>query len=406
MDGRDSVRLMAVDDEPFMLRLLERMLDQLGYTAPSLCQGARQALRELDQAQQPPQLILLDLAMPEMDGIEFLRRLAERRYAGAVIIVSGEDEQVLRSVDALLRAQQITSLGYLHKPFKLEALAGLLAKWRPAATNPPRAAKASYRADEVRAAIEGEQLVNHYQPKVSVATGELVGVEALVRWRHPSAGLVYPDQFIGVAEAHGLIGQLTRSVLNAALAQRQAWQQQGLALQVAVNVSMQNLESLGFPDMLSGQAAAAGVSPEHLVVEVTESRLMDNLTVALDVLNRLRLKRFRLSIDDFGTGHSTFAQLADIPFDELKVDRGFVHGAAANETLRAIYSASLALGRALGLPVVAEGVEDRADWEFLRMTHCDLAQGYFIARPMPAADLGAWLIEWRKRLQRESLLAG
>jgi EAL domain-containing protein (putative c-di-GMP-specific phosphodiesterase class I) len=215
---------------------------------------------------------------------------------------------------------------------------------------------------------------------------------------------VFPDQFIGVAEAHGLIAQLTRTVLAAALAQRCAWCEQGLALQVAVNVSMQNLDSLAFPDMLASQAAAAGVSPQCVVLEVTESRLMDNLAVALDVLNRLRLKRFRLSIDDFGTGRSTFAQLANIPFDELKVDRSFVHGAATDAKLRAIYSASLALGKVLNMEVVAEGVEDRADWENLRETRCDLAQGYFIAKPMPATAMSAWLVDWKRRLQRESLL--
>ncbi len=395
---------MAVDDEPFMLRLLERMLHQLGYVSVVTCGNGPQALWELDHAQQAPQVILLDLNMPDMDGVEFLRRLAERQYSGAVIVVSGEDEQILHSVETLLRTHRINSLGYLQKPFKPEALAALLERWRPAAASQPRVAKASYAVDEVRAAITGGQLLNYYQPKVAVTTGELVGVEALVRWRHATAGIVFPDQFIGVAEAHGLIGQLTRSVLTAALAQRRAWLEGGLALQVAVNVSMQNLDSLGFPDMLSSQATAASVLPQHVVLEVTESRLMDNLTVALDVLNRLRLKRFRLSIDDFGTGHSTFAQLANIPFDELKIDRSFVHGAATNPTLRAIYGASLALGKVLHMAVVAEGVEDRADWDFLRETRCDLAQGYFVAKPMPADGLVPWLVEWKKRLQRESLL--
>ncbi|MBS0388570.1 MAG: EAL domain-containing protein [Proteobacteria bacterium] len=395
---------MAVDDEPFMLRLLARMLEQMGHVGVVLCAGAQQALQHLDQAPQTPNLILLDLNMPDLDGIEFLRRLAERRYSGAVIVVSAEDEHILRSVDTLLQTHRITSLGHLHKPFRQDALSAALGRWRPATPREARVARANYSADEVRTAIVDGQLLNYYQPKVSVATGELVGVEALVRWRHPVAGIVFPDQFIGIAESHDLIGHLTRNVLSGALAQRQAWLDEGLALQVAVNVSMQNLESLGFPDLLAGQAAAASVSPEHIVVEVTESRLMDNLTVALDVLNRLRLKRFRLSIDDFGTGHSTFAKLADIPFDELKVDRGFVHGAATDPTLRAIYSASLALGRALKMEVVAEGVEDRADWEYLRETHCDLAQGYFIAKPMPAAGLPAWLVEWKDRVRRESLL--
>ncbi len=406
VNERNAIRLMAVDDEPLMLRLLERMLNQLGHGAVTLCGSALQALQALDDTQPPPNLILLDLAMPDMDGIEFLRRLAERRYSDSVIVVSGEAEPILRSVDTLMHTQGIKSLGHLRKPFTQDALAMLLDKWRPAESGQPRVAKASYGAEEVRDAIVNGQLVNHYQPKVSVTTGDLVGVEALVRWRHPIAGTVFPDQFIGVAETHGLMGQLTRSVLAAAFAQRQAWQAQGLALQIAVNVSMQNLESLGFPDMLASQAAAADVLPEHVVVEVTESRLMDNLTVALDVMNRLRLKRFRLSIDDFGTGHSTFSQLADIPFDELKVDRGFVHGAATNATLRAIYSASLALGRTLKMHVVAEGVEDRADWDYVRETRCDFAQGYFIGRPMAAGALAKWLVEWRKRLQREPLIDG
>jgi EAL domain-containing protein (putative c-di-GMP-specific phosphodiesterase class I)/FixJ family two-component response regulator len=398
------IRILAVDDEPIMLRLLERMLQQLGHVVTP-CNGAQQALQVMDAAEDMPNLILLDLAMPGMDGIEFLRRLAALRYDGAVIIVSGEAESILGSVETLVQTHRIRSLGYLHKPFRQEALAALLDKWRPPESSPSRAAKTIYGADDIRAAIANGELVNHYQPKVSVATGELVGVEALVRWNHPTAGTVFPDQFIGVAETHGLMGQLTRSVLGAAFAQRQAWHARGLSLQMAVNVSMQNLESLGFPDMLASQALAAEVLPEQVVVEVTESRLMDSLTVTLDVLNRLRLKRFRLSIDDFGTGHSTFSQLADIPFDELKVDRGFVHGAATHATLRAIYSASLALGRTLKMHVVAEGVEDRADWDYLRETRCDFAQGYFIGRPMSADALAKWLAGWRTRLKRESLVA-
>ncbi len=404
MNDRDAIRLLAVDDEPFMLRLLERMLNQLGCASVVACSSAQQALQELDLARPPPNLILLDLNMPEMDGVEFLRRLVERGYTGAVIVVSGEDEQILQSVETLVQTHRINSLGYLRKPFKQAALSDLLGKWRPEVATQPRVVQASYSADAVRAAIADGQLLNYYQPKVAVATGELVGVEALVRWRHPSAGLVFPDQFIGVAETHGLTAQLTRSVLTAALAQHRAWREEGLALQVAVNVSMQNLDSLAFPDLLSSQAAEAGVLPQRVVLEVTESRLMDNLTVALDVLNRLRLKRFQLSIDDFGTGHSTFAQLADIPFDELKVDRSFVHGATTNAKLRAIYDASLALGKVLGMKVVAEGVEDRADWDLLRATRCDLAQGYFIGKPLPAANLIAWLLDWKKRLRRELLL--
>jgi EAL domain-containing protein (putative c-di-GMP-specific phosphodiesterase class I) len=240
--------------------------------------------------------------------------------------------------------------------------------------------------------------VNYYQPKVAVADGRVVGVETLVRWRHPVDGLVMPDQFIGVAEAHGLIDALTRVVLTEALAQTRVWRDAGRDLRVAVNLSMDNLKTLDFADFIGDQAAMQGVSPSHVVLEVTESRLMGDLRTPLDILTRLRLKRFRLSIDDFGTGHSSLSQLRDLPFHELKIDRSFVHRAWGNDTLSAIFNASLQLAHQLGMEVVAEGVEDRDDWNFLRRSGCDLAQGYFIGRPMPAAELPAWIDSWQHRL--------
>ena len=164
---------------------------------------------------------------------------------------------------------------------------------------------------------------------------------------------------------------------------------------------MANLKALDFPDLVAGLAASAGVLPQSVVLEVTESRLMDDLGVVLEILMRLRLKRFRLSIDDFGTGHSSMSQLRDIPFDELKIDQGFVHGAYSNERVRAIYNASLSLARQLGMEIVAEGVEDRDDWNFLCQTGCERAQGYFIAKAMPAADLPAWMEAWQERVSGE-----
>jgi EAL domain-containing protein (putative c-di-GMP-specific phosphodiesterase class I)/ActR/RegA family two-component response regulator len=398
-----AINILVLDDEPFMLRLLERMLRQLGMTQVATFDSAYRALYELDHSERAPDLILLDLNMPDMDGVEFLRQLVERQYDGALILVSGEDEQILQSVEKLVQAHRITALGHLHKPVQPQALAALIEKWQPAAGDKCRVPTRVFGADDVRAAIDNGELVNHYQPKVALASGELVGVEALVRWRHPVVGLTFPDQFIGVAETHGLIDDLTQVVLVAGLEQASVWRKAGLALQLSVNVSMDNLTSLYFPDTVANLAIAKGIPPDSVMLEVTESRLSANLTTALDVLNRLRLKRFRLSIDDFGTGHSSLAQLRDIPFDELKVDRSFVHGAATNAKLRSIYSASLELGKQLHMKVVAEGVEDRADWDFLRQSECDLAQGYFIAKPMPAADIVGWLATWKARLSSEAL---
>jgi EAL domain-containing protein (putative c-di-GMP-specific phosphodiesterase class I)/CheY-like chemotaxis protein len=401
VNNKSAIRILALDDEPFMLKLLARMLANLGYTQVSTFDSGRAALEQVDDAERCPDLILLDLNMPEMDGVEFARRLVEHNYAGALILVSGEDERMQQSVEKLVQAHKISVLGHLLKPASLEGLAALLEKWAAPAQE-TRAARKIYAADEVRAAIANGELVNYYQPKVVVATGDVVGAEALVRWLHPQDGMVFPDQFISVAEAHGLIGDLTRVVLSGALIQTKLWEEGGLKLRVAVNISMKNLASLDFADFVAEQAAMAGVQPQNVVLEVTEGQLMRDARAPLEILNRLRLKRFRLSIDDFGTGHSSLAQLRDIPFDELKIDQSFVHGVGANDTLRALFDSSLGLAKQLGMESVAEGVEDKADWDFLRKTGCDLAQGYYIAKPMPAADFPGWIQSWEARV-RESI---
>jgi EAL domain-containing protein (putative c-di-GMP-specific phosphodiesterase class I)/FixJ family two-component response regulator len=406
MMDKTALRILVVDDEPFMLKLHTRMLANLGYPSVTTNEGALSALESIDLASAPPDVILLDLNMPDMDGLEFLRYLVKRNYAGSVILVSGEDERVMQAAEKLVHAHRITSLGHVQKPVKPDLLEALLDRWKPAQNSghgtpqgqDKSAAVRTFTADEVRSAIDNKEMLNHYQPKVSLITGHVVGVETLVRWPHALHGMVYPDQFIGVAEAHGLIGALTRFVIAGALRDFKSWQREtGLALHVAVNVSMDDLGSLDFVDYMAGATLAAGVLPNEVVLEVTESRLMSDLRVPLEVLTRLRLKRFRISIDDFGTGHSSLAQLRDIPFDELKIDRSFVHRAWGDETVRAIFDTSVILAKQLSMEIVTEGVEDRADWDFVRRSGSDVAQGYFIARPMPRALLSDWIVDWEER---------
>lgn len=399
MIDKSALRILVLDDEFFMLKLMTRVLANLGFIQVTTCDSGRGALELIDCPNSPPDLILLDLNMPEMDGVEFVRHLVERRYAGSLILVSGEDERMLQTAEKLVQAHKISVLGHLHKPVKAEDLSVLLEQCTLPCLGGGQTAKKTYRADEVRAAIVNGELVNYYQPKVDIASGKVVGVESLVRWRHPQDGMVYPDQFIGVAEEHGLIDDLTRFVVDAAFAQTKIWQNNDLHLRVAINISMNNLTTLAFADHVIAAASAADIAPDGIVLEVTESQLMKNLTAPLEILTRLCLKRFSLSIDDFGTGHSSLSQLRDIPFNELKVDQGFVHGAAGNDTLRAICCASLSLAQQMGMKTVAEGVEDQADWDFLRSTSCDLAQGYFIAKPMPGDEIPNWIKLWEVNIE-------
>lgn len=396
----EEMKTLLIDDEPFMLKLLARQLEKLGVTDIATHERARAALALLEFGAEQVDLVFCDLQMPEMDGVEFVRHLARIGYTGGVVLVSGENERILKTAERLAVAHRLNVRGILHKPVSPHQLGLILQRYVQGHAHAARRHQKIYDPEELRGAIADGQLINHYQPKIVIESGAVAGMEALVRWQHPRDGLVLPDQFIATAEEHGLIDSLTRTVLTEALRETRNWHTAGFDWHVSVNVSMDNLATLDFPEFIAREASAAGVPLKRLVLEVTESRLMKNLLAPLDILTRLRLKHIGLSIDDFGTGYSSLAQLRDLPFDELKVDRSFVHGAWRDASLRAIFEASLGMAHQLGLRIVAEGVEDEDDWNFLRQAGCDMAQGFLIARPMPAADLESWVAEWNARLRQ------
>lgn len=246
---------------------------------------------------------------------------------------------------------------------------------------------------ELRDAIEHDQLVLHYQPKLDLTTGRCVRVEALARWRHPKRGIMPPDQFIPLAEQTGLIRPLTRWVLAAAVRQCRAWHDAGLAMAVAVNLSVRNLHDPELVDYIAELLNTWGVASSWLIVEVTESAVMMDPKRALETLSRIRDMGVDVAIDDFGTGHSSLSYLKHLPVAEIKLDRSFVCDMQVNENDFAIVRSTVELAHQLGLRVVAEGVEDRATWDLLVELRCDMAQGYYMSRPMPASDLQQWLKE-------------
>ncbi len=397
-DASAQPSILIVDDDPFMLGLQARMLQSMGYQQVAIAGSAQEALADLLSGRQSAQIILCDLNMPGMDGVEFLQALNTGHFEGSVILLSGEGARVMHTVQKLLSGGRLTVLGGLEKPAHPDVLRGLMDCWIP----PGRAATAPrpgwpITPQDIRAANAQGQWLLHYQPKVSLSTGALNGMEALVRWMHPQHGLVFPDSFIDLAEDCGEIDTLTEWVLGAAVDQLARWVHEGLSMQIAVNLSLDNLRAPGFSRRVTDIVRLRGMSPADVTLEITESRAMSPSPAPLESLVRLRLQRFKLSIDDFGTGHSSLAQLRDVPFTELKIDRGFVNGARSNPIIRPMLEGSIGIAKRLGMVSVAEGVETETDFHLLREIECDVAQGYFIGRPMPVEQLPQWMAQWQSR---------
>ena len=251
------------------------------------------------------------------------------------------------------------------------------------------------RVSELRDALVNDELVLHYQPKISVAGGEVTGVEALVRWQHPRHGLLAPDEFLPLAERTGLMGDLTRWVVDAALAQARAWQDEGIEVPIAINLAAANIFDSALPDVVAERLAHYGVPGSRLTCELSEHTVMGDPRRAGEVLERLRALGVRLSLDDFGTGHSSLSYLKRLPLDELKIDRAFVSGIVGDDHDALIVRSTIDLARNLGLEVVAEGVEGADVMARLRSLRCDEAQGFHLSRPLPADELVEWLCERR-----------
>jgi len=258
---------------------------------------------------------------------------------------------------------------------------------------------------ELRQAIEKDQLSLYYQPKISFKTNHVIGVEALVRWQHPEYGFVPPEQFILPAEQTGLIHPLTRWVLKTALCQSDAWRQAGLNCPVAVNLSARNLHDPQLRDHLAKILKTSSVSPQQLELEITESAIMADPQRALEVITSLRAMGLRFALDDFGIGYSSLAYLKKLPVDTIKIDKSFVMDMEKDQDDVLIVLSTINLAHNLGLKVVAEGVETEQTWAQLFTFGCDAAQGYYMSKPMPAADLTRWLKEspWGMNKVRQGL---
>lgn len=383
-----SLRILVAEDHNFQRKAIVHMLSSLGIENVWQASNGKQALEILGSEQgRPMDIVLSDLDMPEMDGMEFIRHMARQYPDISIIIMSSMDRTLITSVEKMAKSYGLRLLGAVEKPLLLEQFRKILVLHQQTQkkTTQATATAASFTLEEVLQAVHEKQIEPFMQPKVGLQAGRLVGAEALARWIHPQHGVIVPEAFIPLLERSGHMEELTLLMLEKTANACRLLHDKGHSLVMSVNLSLSSLDDITLAERITQVVRKAGVDPHHIILEITESAAMTDTAHALENLARLRMHGFSLSIDDYGTGFSSMQQLTRIPFGELKIDRSFVADCAANHHLRVIVESSIDMARKLRVKSVAEGVETQDEWDMLKSMNCDVAQGYLVAKPMDGA---------------------
>ena len=377
---------LIVDDEEGIRHFVQHVAESVGLNTV-LASGGAEALHALKTL--TPAIVIMDIQMPNGDGVQLIQGLAGLGLKSTVVILSGGDHRLLDVTNEIARQRGVEIGATLQKPVRFNDLRQCLATLYTQAT--------PFSADALRAVLEERVPLMHYQPKIRLSDGAFIGVEALMRVRDTGGRPVPPDFVLSIAEQADLMPALNQRVFEAAVAQRRAWRDAGLELEVAVNLSASGSFDHELPARLAALCATEDVPPSAIVIEMTESALDTDNLIAMETMVRLRLLGFRLSIDDFGTGHSSLVRLRRLPFSELKIDRSFA-GSLDQGGENAVIVRSLAnLARNLELHSVIEGVEEEAALRFAIEVGCDEAQGYHIAKPMPPEEIQPFAQTWQWR---------
>jgi EAL domain-containing protein (putative c-di-GMP-specific phosphodiesterase class I) len=394
--GRDfgSLGVLVIDDDDLQRRFAVGLLKQIGVGHICDTGNAAGGIATMAFPDLAIDVVMCDLDMPEMDGMEFLRRLAESRNYPAIIITSATGERVMRSVELMAAAHGLRVLGSIPKPLTIERLREVLAKQQGGVSESRGGPAFNVTAIDVAHGLDAKQFQPFFQPKINLSSGLVCGAEALARWRHPILGTLKPAIFLEELERSGRLWELTQTMIDAAAQACSRWRADGLNIGLSVNISLASLQDVDLVKRIVELTEIHGMEPRSMTFEVTETSAMADAALCLEILARLRMKGFGLSIDDYGTGFSSMQQLARIPFSELKIDRAFVSRGSADPRMRAAVESSVDIARSLGLTVVAEGVETIEDWRFMREVGVDTVQGSFISPPMPADEFIRWAGGW------------
>jgi len=386
----DELGFLVVEDDDFQRECLANLLKFLGAGRIFVAVDGRQALQILCATDQGLiDIVLCDLDMPGMDGLEFFRHLGNAHSTISVIISSALDSALISSVKNMAHAYGLTLLGAVSKPILPVKLQELISYHNPARQYPGgnSGSAHSFTLDQILLGIEKKQFEPFFQPKMELASKRIVGAEALARWIHPDCGVISPASFIEQLEESSNIEDLTFIMLERSAVTCRMLQESGHKLTISVNISLTSLTDIFLADKITRIVRENGITPQSIILEITESAAMTKVAAALENLARLRMRGFGLAIDDYGTGYSNMQQIVRVAFSELKIDQSFVKGFYENQASQVVANSSIELAHQLHMLSTAEGIESQRDLDMLKTMGCDLAQGYFIARPMNAASL-------------------
>lgn len=395
----ENVFIYVVDDEYQQVDLMIDLIDIAGFSAL----GFTSANLFVEQSISNNDIVLLDLNMPNMDGIEVMRVLHARGCMPTYILISGFDKRVLHSAKQFAESKSITVAEIFTKPINsqdfIRCINQLYGKKKlnfdelthHKNIHGSSAVKEELPLADLHNAIKQHQFVLFYQPQLSLQSGKLRGFEALIRLQHPEHGLIFPDQFIELAERNDLMRAITREVIQLVIKDYSSFCDAGIPPKISINISAQDLLNLSMPEELAAQLKANNIPAESIMIELTESAVLTSVSDSLDILNRLRMKGFSLSIDDFGTGNSSLVQLYQAPFTELKIDQHFVMKMMGDDEAMSIVKICILLAKELKMETVAEGVETEEAWDKLKELGCDIAQGYYKSRPLPLKACCEWV---------------
>jgi EAL domain-containing protein (putative c-di-GMP-specific phosphodiesterase class I)/CheY-like chemotaxis protein len=387
--------LVAESDQVLRLELTD-MLGRMGATHVTDTPDGHSAVRCFQDSFTPAvSIAIIDLDLPGMDGLELIRNLASLNCRAQVIIIGAQPSSLLFSVETMALAYGVDLLGTISKPVTAHKLEALLEHYVPHTPPPTHKCGPVFSFAEIGIGMQARQFEPFFQPKIELETGQVKGLEAFARWRHPEHGLLGTAAFIDALAQNNRIDFLDWSMIERSVAACRTLHDQGIPIAISINVAAETMAHPAFIQQITACVGRNGVLPDYITFEMPEASVMTDDPTFLERLVRLRIMGFGLAIDDYGTGRSNVQLLARIPFSELKIDRSFVDGASKKRALGVILSSCLSVARSLERKSCAVGVETERDWDFLQGLGCTYAQGYHIAKPMEASAFPGWLEDWQ-----------